>query len=184
MGSSQRLRAGARLRLDERGTASLEAAMILPFMALCWLGLFYRLGTLDATLEAGVEARRAAWVTSNNACRGDDTNYECAGSASDDIDTGSFLDGLSDIPIVGFLFGSLLGSSTTAHASREVNRPAAFGGGVFEASYSYYIMCNEEPMTVEDLLRSTICEQLGDALDFAMDCPDPRHEDVPQDCSL
>jgi hypothetical protein len=170
------------LLADQRGTASVEAAMVLPLMALCWAGLFFRLSTLDATLQSGVEARRAAWISSNNACVGDDSEPVCTSSSA--VDTGSFLDGLADVPSVGFLFGSLLGSSTVARVVREVNRPVVFGGGTTQVGYGYYIMCNEEPMDLNDLLRATICEQLGDSLGFVMSCPGDRHTDVPPDCSL
>jgi Flp pilus assembly pilin Flp len=180
---------------DQRGTASIEAAMMLPLMGLCWVALFYRLATLDAILVSGVEARRMAWVTSNNACADGGRTYECEGGSSASTTGGGssgggdWLDQLTDAPIVGFLFGTLLGSSTTARVSREVDRPVVLGGGTIRAGYGYYIMCNEESMTVQDLLEATICEQVAGVSPFIanlIDCPEERHDAgaIPQGCEL
>jgi len=176
---------------DQRGTASIEAAMMLPLMALCWVGLFFRLATIDATLVAATEARRAAWVSSNNACRGEDTEYECdeeetagGGGGNEGGGGGGWLDALTDVPIIGGLFGSLLGYSMTAHAGQEVERPPLLGGGTVNAGYHYYIMCNEEPMSVDEMLIATLCGQLGSAIDWLVTCPPPRHTEVPAGCGL
>jgi hypothetical protein len=176
---------------DQRGTASVEAAMMLPVMGLCWIGLFFRLATIDGTLVAATEARRAAWVSSNNACRGEDTEYECdenesaaGGGGNESGGGGGWLDALTDVPIIGGLFGSLLGYSMTAHAGRTVARPNVFGGGTVNAGYHYYIMCNEEPMTVDEMLIATLCGQLGDAISWLITCPPPRHTEVPAGCGL
>lgn len=190
-----RTRSPRRFWRDQRGTASIEAAMMLPLMGLCWVALFYRLATLDAILLSGVEARRSAWVTSNNACNDGDRNYECDDGSSGSTAGGTaggggdWLDSLTEAPIIGFLFGTLLGSSTTAHVSREVDRPVVLGGGTIRAGYGYYIMCNEASMTLEDMLEATICEQLSEVSGFIadmIDCPDDRHdaEAIPEGCAL
>jgi len=164
---------------DERGTASLEAALMLPVMAACWLGVLYRASTLDATIAAGVEARRTAWASSNVGCRGE--SLSCAGSEDDDgFSSGGWLDGLSEVPIVGFLFGSILGYATTVHATRTVDRPPIFGGGEQELRYPYYVMCNEQKMDVDDVLFAAVCEQLpGVARELLGDrCPPPRYGSI------
>jgi len=165
---------------DQRGTASIEAAMMLPLMGLCWVALFFRLATIDGTLQSAVEARRTAWVSSNNGCRGENQEPACDAESGGGGDSGGggWLDSLQDVPIIGGLFGSLLGYSMTAHASRDVTKPVVLGGGTVAASYGYYIMCNEEPMDLDDLLIATICEQLGSGIDWLVTCPPPRHTDV------
>ena len=176
-----------KLYRDRRGTASLEAAVMLPLMALCWVGLFYFAQGFEATLDAAVAARRTAWTLSNAACEGEAVQYDCGtetGSAANG--GGGWLDAMGDLPFVGWLFGSVFGASTTAVARREFEVPAAIPGGTQSATYRYTIMCNEKPMTVTDLLEATICQQFrsfGLSLDFAVDCPSPRHHDVPEACA-
>jgi hypothetical protein len=150
-------------------------------MAACWIGVLYRAQTLDATISAGVEARRNAWVSSNAGCSDEGLSPACeSGDSNDGFSSGGWLDGLADAPIVGFLFGSILGYSTTVRASRTVDRPPVLGGGEARLGYSYYVMCNERPMSVDQVLMAAVCEQLpGIALDLLGDrCPLPRYDSV------
>ena len=39
-------------------------------------------------------------------------------------------------------------------------------------------------MGLDDMLVATICEQLGDGIDWLVDCPAPRHDEVPAGCGL
>lgn len=183
MATTTKPRARRGLFRDQRGTATLEAAVLLPIMAICWLGLFYKLQVLDTTLQAANEARRSAWTASNAGCRGDDVDYDCHSETGSE-EGGGWLDQMGDLPFVGWLFGSVFGYSTTARVSHDVTVPPMFGGGTQRAGYGYYIMCNERPMTIDDLLKATICEQfsaLGLDIGFAVDCPPPRH-DAPASC--
>ena len=170
---------------DQRGTASLEVAMMLPLMGICWIGLFFWLQQLDTTLQSANEARQKAWASSNAGCVHETIDYDCNTETSGDGAGTGFLDGLKDVPIVGWLFGSVFGYSTTVRVSQDVPVPDLFGGGTGSAAYSYYVMCNERPMTVTDLLKSTICEQfsgMGLDIGFAVDCPPARHADAPAQC--
>jgi len=176
---------GSGLFRDQRGTASIEAAVMLPLMAICWIGLFFRFDSLDTTLDAANEARRAAWITSNAGCDGETVQYDCNDeTGAEGNGAGGWLDSIQKVPVVGWLFGSVFGYSTTAHVSHDVQIPSMFGGGTTPAGYSYYIMCNEKPMTVGDMLKATICEQLDDVpvIRKAVSCPSTRHDDVPKAC--
>ena len=166
-----------RLLRDQRGTASVEAAVMLPVMILCWVGLLYRFHSLEKYLDAAVEARRDAWVFSGQGCEG---GHEPSGMAVNcdvsNSDGTGWMDVIHRIPFVGFLVSSIWGFKLTKTAEREQPRPGLFGGGVSKPAYSYSLMCNElerEPLYV---LQTCICQQveaLGLSLSFAMDCPDP-----------
>ena len=155
---------------------------MLPVMAACWIGILYRAETLDARISAGVEARHNAWVSSNNGCRTETLSPECesAGDGDDFSGGGGFIDKLTDAPIVGFLFGTILGYSTTVRAERSIERPPVLGGGESNLSYSYYVMCNERPMGIDDVLFAAVCEQLPDmASDLLGDrCPPRRYGEL------
>ncbi|MBN1653753.1 MAG: hypothetical protein JXA30_08255 [Deltaproteobacteria bacterium] len=167
----------------QRGTASIEAVIMLPVMAVCWAGIFFFLQGFDQQLDAAVEARREAWALSNAACRSAQRQYDCGGVLGSDAasESSGWLDGLSEIPIVGWLFGSVFGYSTKVTVLREWRSAPMFGRDEKRSSYDYQIMCNEEEMTVGDLIKAVVCEQL-EAVEaglkwLGIDCPDPRHSE-------
>jgi len=160
---------------DQRGTASIEAAVMLPIMAICWAGLFLQAAKLDGALDAAAEARNTAWTHSNAGCVGDSLDYVC------DEESGGgagWMSELASVPIVGGLFGSFAGYGTDVAISRTYGAPPLLGGGQRRFTYHYYIMCNERPMDVTDILKNAICEAthtFGLSLSFAVSCPPARH---------
>ena len=153
---------------------------MLPLMALCWMGLFFRFQGLEKELDAAVEARRDAWVASAKGCEQDEhykfpsgIGIDCGGSNKDGSGWMQIVD---KIPIVGFLVDSILGFEVEKVAERKHTAPTLLGGGTSQLAYSYWMMCNEKTRDLEWLLKALICQttsSMGVSLSFAVDCPDP-----------
>jgi hypothetical protein len=162
-----------RLLCDRRGTASIEAAVMLPLMALCWAGLFLRFQGIESALDAAVESRRDAWVFSAQGCEVDGDvppgiSVHCLPSSAGWMKT------VSKIPLVGWLISTVTGYDLSKTATRDHVAPKLLGGGTSTIAYPYFLSCNEKSRDAGYVLRAVICEQvsnMGLSLDFAVDCP-------------
>lgn len=145
-----------RLLKHEAGTASIEAAVMLPFFIICWSGIVYMYTGQDNALEQRTNARHCAWAYSNNGCRSVPTG--CTASApttlGEDVPW-------ADAPIIGDMLGSVLGESTTVTAEEEYGRPPMLGGGTSRALGRYTIMCNTTGRDFGDVVHDTMCAQLS-----------------------
>ncbi|HEY2733900.1 MAG TPA: hypothetical protein VGI70_07945 [Polyangiales bacterium] len=163
----------ARVIADRRGTASIEAAVMLPVMALCWAGLFLRFQGLESILDAAVESRRDAWVFSGAGCEMDGDVppgivVHCLPSSAGWMQT------VSKLPLVGWLIGTVAGYDLTKTATRDHSAPKLLGGRSSRVAYPYFLSCNEKSRDASYVLKAVICEQvsnMGLSLDFAVDCP-------------
>lgn len=158
---------------DRRGTASLEAAVMLPLMALCWAGLFLRFQGIESALDAAVESRRDAWVFSAAGCEFDGDVPK--GIAVNCLENGGgWMTAVSKIPLIGWLISTVVGYDLTKTATRDHVAPKLLGGGTSTIAYPYFLSCNEKERDAGYVLRAVICEQvsnMGLSLDFAVDCP-------------
>lgn len=149
---------------DDRGTASIEAAVMLPFFILCWAGLLYVYHGHGQKLDASVSARQCAWEYSNNGCRA--LPEGCRRLSTSEIEqdgmSGDWLAAVDNIPVIGGLAESIFGEVATVGYSSELTRPPMLGGGTVDASGNYTIMCNEEKRDIGDVLHDTLCDQIGD----------------------
>jgi hypothetical protein len=179
-GCARASRACSRLLRDRRGTASVEAALLLPVMAICWAALLYRYEVLERTLDAASQARQTTWAASDAGCENSppevDVKCQPAGGGNDD-----WTANLDRVPVVGWFIGSLLGYRANTVSRSSYQRPVMFGGGTRTASYSYSLMCNEKKRSESDVLLSMLCQQINDLgldLSFAVTCPRvPPHGD-------
>jgi hypothetical protein len=160
---------------DMRGTASVEAAVMLPLMGLCWVALFFRFQGIEKEMDAAVEARRDAWVFSAQGCEVEDGDPEIPkGIALECNEKASWMSAIEKIPFVGFLITTFAGFELKKTAHRDHTAPPLLGGGTTDLAYPYSLMCNEKSRTATYLLKSCICEQvsaMGLSLSFAVDCP-------------
>jgi len=147
---------------DDRGTASIEAAVMLPFFILCWAGLLYVYHGHEAKLAAGVDARHCAWAYSNGGCRvlPEGCRRLSTAEIEQDGQSGDWLAALDGIPVISGLAESIFGEVATVGHDITVDRPPLFGGGTVDASGTYTIMCNEERRDLGDVLQQTLCDQL------------------------
>ena len=169
-----------RLVRDRRGTASVEAAVMLPLMALCWAALFFRFQDIEQELDIAVEARRDAWLFSARGCEVDHGDPPAPPGIGMECNTKgdgqTWMNTLEHIPFVGFLVTSFTGFELTKVARGEHKIPNMLGGGTSHLAYPYALMCNEKKREDDYLLTSCICQTVGSlglSLDFAVNCPDP-----------
>jgi Flp pilus assembly pilin Flp len=165
-----------RLVRDRRGTASIEAAILLPLMALCWTALFFRFQGIEQELDAAVEARKDAWVFSAQGCEKgpNDPDIPAGIAVNCNQDGPDWMSAVSKIPFVGWLISSIAGFELTKVAKREHPVPNLLGGGTSHMAYPYALMCNEKDRDLDYILTSCICQQvsaLGLSLNFAVPCP-------------
>jgi hypothetical protein len=146
---------------DQRGTASIEAAVMLPVMAICWAGLMLRFDQIERFLHGATVARRDAWIFSNSGCEGDNPGRaeiapECAG---DDQSSGlSWAAGLQKIPVVGYLVDSIFGYRFTATGVEPYTEPPLFGGKSKSSRYSYHLTCNEASRDGKQILSQVLVQ--------------------------
>jgi hypothetical protein len=160
------------LARDCRGTASVEAAVMLPVMAICWAALFLRFDSIDTMLTVAAESRQLAWTYSAEGCEGTQANVT-VGCQSDGGKT-TWITKAEKIPIIGWFIGSFLGYELTAEPPKTYTQPPLFGGGSPTLVYPYYLMCNEKSRSTSEVLTSMLCEEmnsLGLDLSFAVSCP-------------
>jgi hypothetical protein len=159
---------------DRRGTASIEAAVMLPLMGLCWVALFFRFQGIEKEMEIAVEARRDAWVFSAQGCEVEEGSEIPKGIGLECNEQASWMSAIENIPFVGFLITTFAGFELSKTARVDHTAPPLLGGGTTTLAYPYSLMCNEKSRTADYLLKSCICEQvsaMGLSLSFAVDCP-------------
>ena len=161
------------LLADDRGTASVEAVVVLPIIAVCWAGIFFFYNGYQAKLSAAANARRAAWVVSIAACEGYDTDPNC-GAENGEI-KGGWMSELEKVPFIGTFIESVLGSSVVIDRRQTFEVPELVGGGAKEARYTYKIMCNLKETSVETIVTDTLCGMLH-KVDMPLFCKDNPNE--------
>lgn len=150
----------SKLARDQRGTASLESALMLPVIALCWAGVFLYFNAYASVLGAGSTARNAGLSTSAGSCQQGERT-----SCPEPPKTGG--DGWADLPqqhaLLDRVLGPVFGPTTEKKAERDYEIPALLGGGVRVAPYDYQITCNEPPprLNEDQILREVACEYLA-----------------------
>lgn len=158
---------------DERGAATFEAAILLPFMALCWAGLLFFVQAFDATLGAAEETRRAAWSHSNTGC--DDATSGATAEPATEVEP-NWSAPLCQLPRIGEFVGTVLGDGATVARTRPVKEaPSWMHNRLREGRYSYWVGCNEHKVELGDSLLATMCDQFQSLHDldlrFAVACP-------------
>ncbi len=160
-----------RTRLSrKRGTASVEAVILLPILILLFFGIVYVARVDNAKLSVLTQARGKAWPASMQACEGDavSANQEhpevkgvnnevnnalsqASQSTSGNVKSpiGGFVGKLLDIPLK-----ALFGQSVTTSAAQDVPRPAFLGGKETTVVGNYRLPCNIKPYTLWDTAKS------------------------------
>lgn len=164
-----------------RGTATVEAVIALPVLLLILFSVLYAQSLQVARQRALVEARRCAWKYAIDGCGrapagcpslGKAGEVSGSGAAARDIDrqlqplrrqtkkTQSFLESLSNVPVLGSAIEGLFGEKARAIAVREVDRPAPYGGGKAAVQGEIVVTCNTRPQSretmIEELFKTTI----------------------------
>lgn len=156
-----------RSRRRTAGAATVEAVIALPLFILLLVSAFYMTRLVLAQQDARTQARRCAWLYSNQACTQVPAGCEGVVGGTKDAKTPEQKAHVNDVtqemdtlpsPLGGVLnvlikpaIEATFGRSATATAKRNVLRPALFGGGEKEILDSYELACNLEPKTLDDV---------------------------------
>jgi hypothetical protein len=158
------MRRTERDRERERGTASLEALMVLPLFLVLWIGIHHMNRVHAGVLATRGQARSCAWRYSNGGCRGE-LPAECsaAGSESEANEAEqSMLDAAMQNSVLRWAFEGIVGASVNVQTSREVTQHAMFGEGPVNVGSSLYLLCNERNRTMTEIGHDTTCSMLSE----------------------
>lgn len=166
-----------RARRRSRGTASVEAAIALPFFVIVLSGVWFVRDKQLAIQSAENQARSCAWQYSANDCS--DIPKGCQGVLSpgtaprpanqvDDalnnakaaVLAGQDTKGVIEKVATGLLgpaLDALFGGFVDGNTSRTVNQPVVLGGGQTLVTGTYHLACN--------LKRKTPAKVVSDAWD-------------------
>lgn len=150
-------------RKVQRGTASLEALLLLPVFLILWLGVFHMYKVQGSVLIARAQARRCAWRYSNAGCRGaappgcgdmsaSDTALVAAGENDGNIDGV-----LAALGPLGSLFEGVLGSAANVRVSRDVKKTSPIVAEDGAVGASIYLLCNEKNRSTAEIAQDTAC---------------------------
>ena len=169
-----------RRSVSERGTASIEAIIVLPIFVLLFVGVLYFADLIQAKTDADTEARRCAWLYSMANCgevpegcaRPDDAPPTASNPFQKALDTGIGKaqngaqvapvprDNNEDVPdifesivkpILGKAINEVTNGNRVAHASRTVRRPPLFGGNTANPGGQYRLACNLTAQTERNI---------------------------------
>lgn len=158
-----------RLLGDEEGTASIEAAIMIPFFIIVWGLLLFAVDVYKHKIDAGRQARDCGWAFAQTGCEtlppqceeepGDPVAVE-GGEGEGELE--SSMDELPlDIPVIGDVLNgvidTLFGELRVARHSEDVQRPQVLGATTVETRGAFAIMCNERPRTVGEMALDMVC---------------------------
>lgn len=157
----------ASLKKCQRGSASLEAVTVLGVFLIIYVGLFHMHKLQGSVLLARAEARSCAWRYSNAGCR-DGAPTGCGEAstsemqlADEDDDGRGIVDMLTGIPVLGPVFGAVLGTAVDLRVSREVKHTAMFGTEDITVGARIYLLCNERNRTTREIAQDTACSLMS-----------------------
>ncbi len=156
---------GPRAARDSRGTASVEAVVVLPVLIILFVSVFYVRNQVFARQAAESKARACAWAFSMNNCDDHKIPVGCeglvgvvsaAGPLNDQVEkalskatggiAGSIVTNVLE-PVLGAAFGQALDANTKF----SYERPALYGGGTQSAHGGYHLACNLAPETLSQV---------------------------------
>lgn len=151
------------LRNCERGTASLEAVLVLAVFLIVYVGLFHMHKLQGNVLVARAQARSCAWRYSNAGCRdgapdgcGEASTSDMQLADENDSDRG-ILDSITDLGVIGPVLGQVLGTAVDLRVGRTVEHTAMFGDEDITVGARIYLLCNERNRTMEEIAQDTAC---------------------------
>lgn len=145
-----------------RGTASVEAAIALPFFVILFISVYYVRHSLFAKQTAEIHARGCAWAYSMKNCEeipvgcendlhdvwnGEAVSKEIEGKLN--MEDGLIKDAVMFVfdPVLHAVFGHALDATTATPFAR----PPLYGGGTATAHGSYHLACNLKHKTLGDV---------------------------------
>jgi len=136
-----------------RGTASVEAAIVLPVFVILFISVYYVRNNILAKQTAEIHARSCAWAYSKNNCESipagcENDLYEVWEGEALSNEIGTWLH-LKDGPIksavmlvLNPVLKAVFGHALNATTETTFERPALYGGGTATARGTYHLACN------------------------------------------
>jgi hypothetical protein len=158
-----------------RGTASVEAVMLLPLLTILFAGVFYMSSLYNTRQQALVTVRGCAWAYSKRACGGTTgLDERCVVGNVRTLDTGgaetlggridSILSAAENIPVLGTLVEELFGRTFAMSVSTQVPSGPFRPGEPTGVRGGYYTLCNTEERTPGQVAIDIFCDFIGDLL--------------------
>lgn len=170
---------------DTRGAAYTETVLMMPVLISIFAGIGVFHAMYRGRMDAAEDARRCVWEYANGGCTTPPPGCEgiVGGSSATPLsdpavdghtrDANQALSEMNSvIPVPGLsgIVESILGTTTTARASRQVQMPRWLGGATRTESASETVVCNERPRELEDLIRDAFCAAVPDAAGDLFGC--------------
>ena len=162
-----------RQREGQRGTASTEALIILPFFFVVWGALFFVHHLSEKKQVVNEVARSCAWQRMTSGCTGalpPECNFATGPQLSNDDLEGSRAsllnyDDLLSHFMLDFqtMFGPYFRPTFGADLDARIRKPRQIGGGEMGVSAAFSEMCNELPgdETVPTVSSDSFCAVTG-----------------------
>lgn len=173
--------------VSQRGTASVEIVVMLPFFLALLGAVFYLHGLAAATQAAGMAARSCAWSYALAGCEGSlppiceeiglgkpeglriglpGSELEIKPNGEMDFD-GSWFDAVADIPVLGAVVKGIFGVGKRIKATRKADE--FMGDDKEVVTASTYVLCNTKAESWSDQVsklftRLLDCNEKTDAL--------------------
>lgn len=167
----------SRRRDGERGAATTEALIILPFFFIVWGALFFSHRLSEKQVVINEVARTCAWQRMTQGCPSDETlsprcnhtrddtrlsNDDLEGSRASLINYDNRINDGFEFPFTE-RFGPYFRPIIGAERDGRVNKPTQIGGGDFGVRTEFSEMCNELPgdETVPTVSEDSFCTITG-----------------------
>lgn len=162
------------LRNRQRGAASVEAVVVIPFLIMVYFGVTLVYRRYDAQQRAWSDARGCAWLYSQQGCQGElppecgavtagpaelpqNTDLDDAASTetvqANDEKQQEVVDAMNNI--LGEPRNTLFNEYVTVTGSVQFEAPAMFGSRR-QVSAQYFIACNLKEQTLGDIARQFV----------------------------
>ncbi|HTE51114.1 MAG TPA: hypothetical protein VK698_09620 [Kofleriaceae bacterium] len=166
------MRRGRSMR-GQRGVASVEALILVPFFFIVWGCAFFMHRTLEKKMVVNEIARTCAWEQMTGGCGGPGSSrcqFSSGPQLSDEQLEGSRAAIVNiENRFLGFaidfrgMFGPAFRPVFGAERRGRVSRPRSIGGGDITVGAAFSAMCNETPggETVASVATGAFCQQTG-----------------------
>lgn len=149
-----------------RGTASVEAIMMLPFFIVVYAGIYYMHGLYAGYQLALGQARTCAWDYAKRGCEGDPppgceaaVGHEAmAQNEEDNFRVQDILGQLSSLPLIGDVVEGIFGRPLQTSTRHEIWAPRTFAPRRRSVASHYFTLCNTVPQSWGDVAMSIFCE--------------------------
>jgi hypothetical protein len=135
---------------DERGNATGEAVIMLPFFIMVWGCIMWASQAYEKAIDVGAKTREHAWAHAMNACKSSVPGGTEVRDVTDPVfgpigDTLSVVDSIIDtIPVIGDYWPGFFPTENRYVRRDSIDTPDVMGGGSKPVGHTIVLMCNED----------------------------------------